>query len=400
VYFVADGLLGNAEARGAVSGTPKLYLAHYDGSGWEAPQFIATLSGEDIADWGGTRSSTESLAYLTARVSPNGRWLAFMSEQSLTEYGNVDVSETETPINEHDQSVKTKVHHDQEVYLYDAETGKLACASCDPTGARPSGVFDPNEDEPAQRLLVDEHEVLDNHWLAGSVPGGTSVSTSFAFYQSNYLSDNGRLFFDAADGLVPADVNGKEDVYEWEPVGVGGCESGIASARVEYVAGEGGCVGLISAGTSSQESAFLDASAVGGRDSEGAEGGGDVFFLTTSQLSPLDEDSAFDVYDAHECSASSPCVSPASTAVPPACSNEASCKPAPELQPSVYGPPASATFSGPGNLAPPPPAVVKKVTTKTVKCKKGELKKKVKKKDECVKKPKQKSKEPSKKKGK
>ncbi len=344
VYFVANGLLGNGEGRGAVPGTPKLYLEHYDGSGWEAPQFIATLSGGDAPDWSGNTDR----AMLTARVSPNGRYVAFMSQRSLTGYDNRDAV-SGVP--------------DEEVYLYDAETSKLACASCNPMGARPSGVFDPNEDEPAQRLLVDERGAWDGHWLAGSVPGYTSVEARLAFYQSNYLSNNGRLFFDGADGLVPGAVNGKEDVYEWEPVGVGGCAVGVASAIVEYVAGEEGCVGLISAGTSSQESAFLDASAVGGRDSEGAEGGGDVFFLTSSQLSSQDGDSAFDVYDAHECTASSPCISPASTAVTPACSNEASCRPAPEQQPSIYGQPASATFAGPGNLVPAAPAPLAKPKT-------------------------------------
>ena len=57
---------------------------------------------------------------------------------------------------------------------------------------------------------------------------------------------------------------------------------------------------LVSSGTSSEESAFLDAS----------EDGSDVFFLTAAQRSSQDVDTALDVYDAHECSASSPCVPP------------------------------------------------------------------------------------------
>ena len=78
-----------------------------------------------------------------------------------------------------------------------------------------------------------------------------------------------------------------------------------------------------------------------------------MFFLTASQLAPQDEDQAFDIYDAHECTAASPCTSQAAAAVPPACTNEASCKAAPETQPQGYGLPSSATFSGPGNLTPP-----------------------------------------------
>ena len=48
----------------------------------------------------------------------------------------------------------------------------------------------------------------------------------------------------------------------------------------------------------------------------------------------------------------------------------------------LMGAPASATFSGPGNIAPPPPLVPAKVTKKkTVKCKKGFVKNK---KGKCV----------------
>ena len=69
-----------------------------------------------------------------------------------------------------------------------------------------------------------------------------------------------------------------------------------ASAAVRF---SSGCIGLISSGTSSQESAFLDAS----------ENGDDVFFLTAAQLVPADTDDAYDIYDAHVCSEASPCTS-------------------------------------------------------------------------------------------
>jgi hypothetical protein len=104
-------------------------------------------------------------------------------------------------------------------------------------------------------------------------------------------------------------------------------------------------VSLISSGTSAQESAFMDAS----------ESGDDVFFLTSSRLSPIDTDTARDIYDAHVCSSGSPCISYASSEVP-ACTTEASCKPSPTPQPSIFGAPASATFTGPGNPNPTPPA--------------------------------------------
>ena len=123
-------------------------------------------------------------------------------------------------------------------------------------------------------------------------------------------------------------------------------------------------MGLISNGESKDESAFLDASAGGPQEGEGGEpgstGGRDVFFLTTAKLAPQDVDDSYDIYDAHECTSESPCSKPATS--PPPCENEASCKPAPEPEPGIYGAPASATFSGPGNLTPPAPAVVKPLT--------------------------------------
>jgi hypothetical protein len=176
------------------------------------------------------------------------------------------------------------------------------------------------------------------HWLAGSLPGWTDVTAYTAFYRSRYLSDSGRLFFDSADALVPSDANGKEDVYEYEPGGVGSCGR------------ESGCVGLISSGSSGEESAFLDAS----------ESGNDVFFLTAAQLSPADQDHALDVYDAHVCTSESPCASSPPPS-PPACEGDA-------CQNSVAPPndatPGSFTFHGPGNVTPPAPKPVVKAKTK------------------------------------
>ena len=52
---------------------------------------------------------------------------------------------------------------------------------------------------------VDDREApggLDD-WLAGSVPGWTTLARQDAPYQSRYLSNSGRLFFNSADALVP-----------------------------------------------------------------------------------------------------------------------------------------------------------------------------------------------------
>jgi NHL repeat/WD40-like Beta Propeller Repeat len=323
VYFVARGVL--AGASGAVSGGDNLYVLHDVGGVWST-SFIATLSPEDEKSWYQEEASLPDLSRISSRVSPDGRYLTFMSDRPLTGYDNVDA---------------LSGHADEEVYLYDAVSSRLVCASCDPTGARPVGVFDEQE----KPLLVDRGEVwtgregVADSWLAGSIPGWDKAFGDGSQYQPRYLSDSGRLFFNSPDTLVPRATNGVEDVYEFEPAGVGDCVAGAASGSAVYVASSGGCVGLISSGISSQESAFFDAS----------ENGDDAFFVTAAKLVVSDYDNGYDVYDAHVCSSEG--VACASEPVPsPPCSSGDSCKGAPSPQPEIFGPPPSATFSGAGNV--------------------------------------------------
>jgi hypothetical protein len=271
---------------------------------------IAGLSPEDFADW------SEDLSKLAARMSPDGHWLAFMSDRSLTGYDNTDA---------------VSGRPDEEVYLYDAVDDKLTCASCNPTNARPVGTEYGDE-----LAIVGAFFVFDpKTWVASNVPPWTRLAIGHTDYQSRYLSDDGRLFFDSHDALSPQDVNGTQDVYEYEPPGIGDCTvSSVAFSQVD-----GGCVAPVSSGISEEESGFLDAS----------ETGGDVFFLTTAKLSPRDFDNAYDIYDARECVPRSRCY-PVAPAVPPACTTGDSCKPAPGPQPAVFGAPASATFAGVGNF--------------------------------------------------
>ena len=141
-----------------------------------------------------------------------------------------------------------------EVYLYDADTKALACASCNPTGERPRG--------PSS--------------IPGAVANGQGVGATRAYRPRVLSTDGSRLFFDSRDALVPGDSNDAPDVYEWEAQGSGSCTRA------------GGCLQLISAG-SSHSSSFVDASA----------GGEDVFFLTGNSLVKSDPGSV-DLYDARE----------------------------------------------------------------------------------------------------
>lgn len=232
------------------------------------------------------------------RISANGEYMAFSSAESLTGYNN---------------------EGKHEIYLYATATNHFACASCDPSGEAPTA--------------------------QGTLLGPESM---------HVVSDNGQVFFESAEALLPRDTNDQLDAYEFD----------YAEGRAH----------LISTGSSSSESILLDASI----------SGSDVFFLTRQKLVPQgSSQEANQIYDARV-DGGFP-----ETAVPPACTTADACRAAATPQPAVYGAPASATFSGVGNLAPGgrapnPPAV--KPKAKPVKCERGFVRKKVKLKSRCVRK--------------
>lgn len=290
-------------------------------------RLVAVLSGADFPDWS-LREGPYGLAGLTDRVSPDGRYLAFMSRRPLTGYDNHDAVSGQP---------------DQEVFLYDESTHTLVCASCDPTGGRPHGV---------QYKHIHIHPGLSGGfetwpttaWIAADVPGWSLINSfqGLALYQHRYLDDSGRLFFNSADALVPQDTNSTVDVYQYEPPegGEAAASDSCTGASTTYSTVSRGCVSLISSGTGSEESAFLDAS----------ESGDDVFFLTAQRLLPKqDLDTSLDAYDAHACTTSSPCL-PEPATPPPACEGDACQSPG---APPEEQTPGSLTFQGPGNLVAP-----------------------------------------------
>jgi DNA-binding beta-propeller fold protein YncE len=315
LYFVAHGALAeneNGNRESAQPGEENLYELQFDGAQWST-SFIATLSSEDRPEWEGGGEANSS--FLTARVSPDGRYLAFMSAASPTGYDNLDAS------------AAANGAHDEEVYLYDSATATLTCASCNPSGARPDGVLDTEDAGEGRGLLVDRRKVWIGHWLAGNIPGWTSQSLVNALFQPRYLNDEGRLFFNSPDRLVPAGADGKENVYEYEPTGLGSCESP-----------SGGCVALISGGSSDRESAFVEAT----------PSGDDAYFITAAQLLPQDTDTAFDIYDARVCTAASPCLTPPSpTGL--GCESTGTCRPAQAPQQAPIEPAGSASASAEGS---------------------------------------------------
>ena len=319
------------------------------GSGSWSTSFIATLSTSDEIGYNTEPANVNPahLAHLPVRVSPDGGFFAFMSDRSLTGYDNVDANSHEP---------------DEEVFLYHAGTEGLVCASCNPTGARPIGMLDtgayPGAPMDPTRTWGNPNigDTPRSQWLAGSIPtwnedqhvAGGPEAVEAPLYASRVLSDSGRLFFDSRDALVPQDVNGRDDVYEYQPGGSGSCPSGGA-----------GCVGLISSGRGSGDSEFVDASVTGN----------DVFFITAERLVAADGDGEGDMYDASVCGvAGAHACLPVSAAASPPCDSTDACRVAQALQPGVFGAPPSATFSGAGNLA-PKPVVVKKPTAAQLRAK-------------------------------
>lgn len=184
----------------------------------------------------------------------------------------------------------------EQIYRYDIATNGLDCLSCPPAGIRPTGN--------AYLSAVDQYGDATGHSIAENRVVNDARGVS---------SDGTRVFFDSPDALVSRDTNSQRDVYEWE----------------------NGTVFLLSSGTSTQYSLFLDNS----------ESGGDVFFTTTDELVQGDNDRGFDVYDAR--------VPQPGDDVPPAavpCEGDA-CQGPPSVA-ELLGAPPSATFNGAGNAEP------------------------------------------------
>jgi hypothetical protein len=202
--------------------------------------------------------------------------------------------------------------------------------------------------------VADYGEFTEHSWVAADLTTGDSFgSHGESLYMPRMLFDSGRLFFNSADALVPEDIDHAEDVYEYEPVGSSSVTDKCSSDSGYYVVDAKGCISLISSGTAASGAGFLDASA----------SGDDVFFITGGQLGKGDSDLALDVYDAHVCGSSWNCIN--EEILPPVCSSSDACRGAASPQPSIFGPPPSATFQGGGNVVTSQPKPILKVKKKT-----------------------------------
>jgi hypothetical protein len=263
IYFVDTAVLSgeeNEHGEVAQAGSPNLYLRQGG-----ATTFIATLDkqrpegslGDNELNGGynhfGYAGDWHAAAgHRSAEASPDGRYLAFMSRAPLS---GVDSTGNCVPITvgsgENAKFTRT-TGPCEEVFLYDSQTGRLSCPSCNPAGRAP---------------------------LGNSVLPLNNIGAAFFEPQQRFVTDSGRLYFDSQDSLSTFDTNeGVEDVYQYEPEGVGTCERAA------------GCVKLISAGTEPVDSNFhaID------------ESGKNVFFTSRDQLALKDHDDLIDLYDARE----------------------------------------------------------------------------------------------------
>jgi hypothetical protein len=274
-YFVAGGQL---VAGKGTKGQANLYLFH-DG----VTTFIATLDlAADECDWtqdaqcsglvDPTHNHVES--GLTSRVSENGVFLGFNSVRELTGYDNTDAN-TGKP--------------DIEIYLYDATAGRLSCASCEPDGSRPT--------------------------TGAAIKWPSTPNTGYwnNAYLPRNVSEDGQVFFETSEALLPGDSNGRQDVYEYE----------------------NDQLSLLSSGTGEAGSYFLDAT----------PDGADVFFATAQRLVGRDIDGLYDYYDARVGGGF-----PEPSPPPPPCTGE-SCR-GPAGAAASATPPGTASLVGPGNPRP------------------------------------------------
>jgi hypothetical protein len=202
-----------------------------------------------------------------ARVSADGLHAALFSERQLTA----------DPIS------------GRQIYVYDATTESLACASCMASGLTEASV--PTEPDALPVRPLKEMPEVRPEWLS---------------------SDGRHVFFTTAAPLVPDDINGVRDVYVYDT--------------------ETGEQHLVSSGRGEDPAWFENASA----------SGSDVFIVTSQQLVGKDTDVLWDLYDARvEGGFAEP------PAPPTPCSGDG-CRGALSSGLEVSSP-ATSSFSGPGN---------------------------------------------------
>jgi hypothetical protein len=151
IYFLSPELLHGSNG---VEGAENLYVFRNG-----KVQFVAALdpSGRPCLISNQEAETCSSTAVARMEVTPDDRYMAFLTASNVTAYDSAGHAE---------------------IYLYEPATGDIKCASCLPSGDPPS----------------------------------SETTTS---YNGKFLTNDGRVFFDTGDAVVPQDTDELDDVYEY-----------------------------------------------------------------------------------------------------------------------------------------------------------------------------------------
>jgi hypothetical protein len=276
VYFVAEGQLvaGKTTAPG-----PKLYRWRWNG-GSPTLSYLASLDppipggGGDEQNWSGGTGGSPSGKPITDQVTADGQKVLIETFRQLD------------PVVDRDANT--------DVYLWDEE--EWLCLSCQAPGSPSAG-----------ESGFDRHKA--NFYDKANILKRVTADVGLT------MSDDGSdVFFVSKDSLLPEDVNGLPDAYQWHE----------------------GVLRLITTGAGNQGFGLIGTS----------ESGDDFFFVTSQQLVGWDTDGNTDFYDAR---VGGGFASPPPAAV--ACEGDACRDGASQAGPETGV--GSATFAGSGN---PPPS--------------------------------------------
>jgi hypothetical protein len=192
VYFISDAQLDGAEG---IAGQPNLYV--WDGG---SPKYIRTVLPSDLVQTSESGNGFPALANWTrsvvnqpddgekgpgtdsSRTTPDGSILVFESRAQLTAYDNAGHTE---------------------IYRYDDGDGSLICVSCNPHAIQ----------------AAKDAQLEDLFRLPRSV------------IVHNVSEDGSRVFFETAEALASRDVDGVNDVYQWQEGATGENPSLISSGQ-------------------------------------------------------------------------------------------------------------------------------------------------------------------------
>jgi hypothetical protein len=177
----------------------------------------------------------------------------------------------------------------QEAYVYNAETGKVNCISCNPTHMveEAGGKEHLGPEATGQVQLIHLINEKEGQFESPSPP---------------LISEDGsRAVFETTEALVPQDANGTDDVYEWEREGSEGCtaESLHVKSLTEsaaYSPVDEGCLYLLSTGLG-KEIPNTEHVTAGSHLIGASENLKDVYIQTDDSLVPGVDGSAGKLYD-------------------------------------------------------------------------------------------------------